>query len=216
MGLRTAKIILIGDGAVGKTSLVKRYVEKTFDDRYITTIGANVKKKKIDDLQITLMIWDMYGQKLRSQLQSSHYSGANGAILVYDLTRMKTFKDLDDWLNELFDTTGEIPFVVLGNKFDLLEDYWEEMEIEDLDNNKFQNFVEENHKEVIEYYQNVYDSIPEFNAVPFTKLSEWAEEKKEKLETDFSYYMSSAKTGENVEKAFREIAKLILNGDNDE
>ncbi|MFP4050336.1 MAG: Rab family GTPase [Thermoplasmata archaeon] len=213
MTKRSLKIVLLGDGAVGKTSLVKRFVEQKFSDEYITTIGTNVKKKEIPDLDVKLMIWDMYGQKLKTTLQKSSYKGADGALIVYDITRMKTFESLDNWMEQLFDVTGEIPVVVLGNKYDLLVDYWEEMDVEELTDEDFQEFMEKHHREVIEYYKKVYDNIPEFRAVPYARLSDWGGEKKDELKSDFSFFMTSAKTGENVEESFRSLAKSIVEGE---
>ncbi len=213
MAERSLKIVLLGDGAVGKTSLVRRFVKQKFSDEYITTIGTNVKKKKIPELDVKLMIWDMYGQKLKTTLQKSNYKGSDGAIIVYDLTRMKTFDSLDRWIDQLFDVTGEIPIVVLGNKYDLLVDYWEEMDVEELTDKDFQEFMQKHHEEVIDYYKKVFDKVPEFSAVPYAKLSDWGGEKKDELKTDFSFFMTSAKTGENVEESFRSLSESIIEGE---
>ena len=210
MAKRNLKIPLLGDGAVGKTSLVKRFVEQRFDDRYITTIGTNVKKKELPELDVKLIIWDMYGQKLKTTLQKSNYKGSDGALIVYDITRKNTFKNLDKWIENLFDVTGEIPIFVLGNKYDLLVDYWEVMDLEEITDEDFQRFMEENHQEVIDYYKKVYDRVPDFKAVPYADLSDWGGEKEEEFNTDFSFYMTSAKTGENVDKAFKSLAESII------
>ena len=213
MPKRNLKIILLGDGAVGKTSLVRRFVEQKFDDKYITTIGTNVKKKEIEDLDVKLLIWDMYGQKLKPTLQKSNYKGSDGAIIVYDLTRMKTFENLDNWIDNLFDVTGEIPIIVLGNKYDLLVDYWDVMDVENITEEDFKEFMAEHHEEVTEYYKKVYDKVPDFKAVPYAKLSDWGGEKKEEFSSDFSFFMTSAKTGENVDEAFRSLAESIIEGE---
>src|SRR5436309_1950018 len=90
------KILLLGDGAVGKTSLIRRFVVDKFSDDYITTIGTKVTKK---DLRIespskatdmTFMIWDVLGQKGYRGIQESSFQGAKGALLVYDVTRPET------------------------------------------------------------------------------------------------------------------------------
>lgn len=84
------KIVLLGDGAVGKTSLVRRYVEQKFSDDYISTIGANFKKKVIDyedkDTTLKLMIGDLIGQRGFQKTQKANMKGSNGALLVCDLT----------------------------------------------------------------------------------------------------------------------------------
>ncbi|MFW6304504.1 MAG: ADP-ribosylation factor-like protein, partial [Candidatus Saliniplasma sp.] len=91
MGNYTAKILVLGDGAVGKTSLVRRYVEDEFDEDYIATIGVNLKHRSIDDIGLDMSIWDLYGQKSMSPgKHSSNYIGAEGALVVFDLTRKTT------------------------------------------------------------------------------------------------------------------------------
>lgn len=207
MAQRSKKVLLLGDGAVGKTSLVRRYIEQKFDDRYIATIGVNVKKKELPDLGIKMMLWDLYGQKINKNLHASHYSGADGAIIVYDLTRYDTFLSLDKWISEVFSITGKIPFVVLGNKFDLIEDY------ENNGFDDFESFIKEKHTEITEFYRDVYGELPDFSRVSLDDLWIWAEDKKRELETDFSYFFTSAKTGENVEKAFRNLGKLLAESD---
>ncbi|MFW6038039.1 MAG: Rab family GTPase [Candidatus Saliniplasma sp.] len=201
------KILLLGDGAVGKTSLVRRFVEQKFDDRYIATIGVNVKKKVLDDLDIKLLLWDIYGQKMNKNLYTSHYSGADGAIITYDLTRYKTFTNLDGWISDVFSVTGKIPFVVLGNKFDLVEGY-ESSRYEDIE-----IFLKKEHKEVLEFYREVYDDIPDLSKVSPEDLWIWVEDKKRELEIDFPYFLTSAKTGENVEEAFYALGNLLVESD---
>ncbi|MBS3816943.1 MAG: GTP-binding protein [Candidatus Thermoplasmatota archaeon] len=202
MAQTSKKILLLGDGAVGKTSLVRRFVEQRFKDEYIATIGVNVKKKSLPDLDVKLMLWDMYGQKMNKDLHSSHYSGADGAIIVYDLTRYDTFLSLASWINEVFSVTGKIPFVILGNKLDLIEKY------ENSGYDDFESFIQKEQEDVIEFYEEVYDEVPDFSRVSLEDQCKWAEDKKYEIDSDFSYYFTSAKTGENVEKAFRKIGEL--------
>jgi small GTP-binding protein len=120
------KILLLGDGAVGKTSLIRRFVVDKFSDDYITTIGTKVTKK---DLRIeapgratdlTFMIWDVLGQKGYKGIQESSFQGAKGALLVYDVTRHETAESLQDyWIPHLLPITNAIPIVLVGNKVDL-------------------------------------------------------------------------------------------------
>lgn len=114
------KVCLLGDGGVGKTSLVRRYVLDVFSDEYIKTFGTKVSKKTLDlgEVELTLMIWDILGQKT-SSLHDAYYKGANGALLVCDLTREDTVKSLLRWKDDLSGVTGEKPIVLVANKSDL-------------------------------------------------------------------------------------------------
>ncbi len=120
------KVVLLGDGGVGKTSLIARYVVNKFDDKYIATIGTKVSRKDVQvvkpDLIINLrmMIWDILGQKEYSKIRSASLSGAKGVIMVGDLTRPETVQSLDSfWLKEVQGVVGAIPTVFVGNKVDL-------------------------------------------------------------------------------------------------
>lgn len=123
------KILLLGDGAVGKTSLIRRFVVDKFSDDYITTIGTKVTKKdlrieapgRVTD--ITFMIWDVLGQKGYRNVQESSFQGAKGALLVYDVTRTDTLRSAREyWVPRLIDVTKPIPIVLVGNKVDLSKD----------------------------------------------------------------------------------------------
>jgi small GTP-binding protein len=114
------KICLLGDGGVGKTSLVRRYVLDKFSDEYIKTFGTKVSKKVLDlgEVELTLMIWDVLGQKT-SALHEAYYKGAYGALLVCDLTREETVRSLERWRDDLYQVIGEKPLVLVANKSDL-------------------------------------------------------------------------------------------------
>jgi small GTP-binding protein len=120
------KILLLGDGAVGKTSLIRRFVVDKFADEYITTIGTKVTKKDLRlespgrATDLTFMIWDVLGQKGYKGIQESSFQGAKGALLVYDVTRSETATSLQKyWLPHLTKIAGPIPSVLVGNKVDL-------------------------------------------------------------------------------------------------
>ena len=122
------KVVLLGDGGVGKTSLIARYVVNKFDDKYIATIGTKVSRKDIQVVKpnlivnLRIMIWDILGQKEYSKIRSASLSGAQGLILVGDLSRMETIKSLQDfWLKEVQQIVGQIPTVIVGNKLDLAD-----------------------------------------------------------------------------------------------
>ena len=122
------KICLLGDGAVGKTSLIDRFVKNIFSEDYILTIGTRTSKKEIvvsnprlnHDIHLTLMIWDIMGQySFRKVLHSTFLKGAKGAMIVCDLTRQETLEHLDRWVDTLFVEGQVMPFIVIANKNDL-------------------------------------------------------------------------------------------------
>jgi small GTP-binding protein len=162
------KMCLIGDAAVGKTSLIHKFVLDRFDDTYIATLGTKTSKKTIlvsdgrSSYHLTLMIWDVLGQKHFDNLQKVAYQGANGAFIVLDLTRKETLESFGQWLQSLYEVAGVVPVVVIANKNDLSAEFGEE-EISDL---------------VAEY--------------------------------GFPYYFTSAKTGDNVNAAFRSLGKSMV------
>lgn len=119
-------IILLGDSSVGKTSLIRRFVVDKYSDKYISTIGTKVTKKEItlrknkDITNMTLMIWDIIGQKGYRYTQSMTFQRMDGAFLVADLTRKDTLESLKSyWIPLILRTRGPIPMIYLGNKSDL-------------------------------------------------------------------------------------------------
>lgn len=123
-----AKVCLVGDVAVGKTSLIKRFVQDNFDDRYVATVGTKVTKKTVHvqwkgvPATLDLMVWDIMGEKgFRSLLRDAYFEGAQGVLAVCDVTRKETFYDLNSWVTTVKKQVGEVPIVFLGNKSDLLE-----------------------------------------------------------------------------------------------
>src|SRR5436305_8795969 len=101
------KVCLVGEAAVGKTSLIRRFVQDDFDDRYITTLGAKVSKREIvfdmpdrKQIQMDITIWDIMGEKgFRDLLKEAFLHEAKAVEPVADLTRHRTLNDLDDWLD---------------------------------------------------------------------------------------------------------------------
>lgn len=121
-----AKVIMAGSYGVGKTSLIVRYCDNTFLEEYIQTIGANFYIKEIDqkvftdsDVNLTLFLWDICGQIDKLFVTEYYFSGASSAIIVFDLTNKQSFKDLDFWIKKIRDLSGNIPFIIIGNKTDL-------------------------------------------------------------------------------------------------
>jgi small GTP-binding protein len=118
------KVIIIGPGAVGKTSILHRFVENKFSFRYKMTIGADFLSKVIlrNGDTIKLQIWDIGGQDRYKFLRQNFFDGANGALIVFDLSRWHTFEELENWLSDLREYANEeIPFAIIGNKVDLID-----------------------------------------------------------------------------------------------
>ncbi|MFW9850872.1 MAG: Rab family GTPase [Candidatus Thorarchaeota archaeon] len=115
------KLVFLGEGGVGKTSLVGRYVYDSFEGDYLATIGAAMHTKpiKIDDTLCKLVIWDIAGQDDFAQLRKAYYQNASGAFFVFDTNRPETLERVEEWIDALYAVTGEIPLVCLENKVDL-------------------------------------------------------------------------------------------------
>lgn len=121
------KICILGDGAVGKTTLLNRYVGGKFIDNTKITIGTDfyIKNVLIDEFktEIKLQLWDLSGQTHFSEVRPSFYHGAKGIIYVFDLTRLDTLKNLIKWKEEMYKVLNEKkPSILIGNKLDLIKD----------------------------------------------------------------------------------------------
>ena len=117
------RVQMIGDSAVGKTSLVIRFDEDSFSTKFITTIGVDYRDKlvTIEDAPIKLQIWDTAGQERFRTISSTYYRGAHGIIVVYDVTEMESFNNVKQWLHEIdrYATEG-VNKLLVGNKSDLI------------------------------------------------------------------------------------------------
>lgn len=124
-----AKVVLLGDGGVGKTSLIRRFVVDQYSDDYITTVGTKVSKRSLSlghpaaEVEMTMQIWDVLGQKGYSGVQETAMKGAQGVLMVYDVTDDNSRRSLEDyWLPAVWRLAGRIPMVLAGNKVDLVFD----------------------------------------------------------------------------------------------
>ena len=125
------KVVVIGDAAVGKTSLIKRYVKDEFDDRYLNTIGAKVMKKSVgvnkpdtgEIVDLKMILWDIAGQETFDTVKKAYYRGASGAIVVSDSTRRETMEHMHKWIENLFDMSDVIPMILIVNKTDLESEF---------------------------------------------------------------------------------------------
>ncbi|MHA1913371.1 MAG: Rab family GTPase [Promethearchaeota archaeon] len=124
------KIIVIGDPAVGKTSLLKTFSGERFEYEYIPTVGVNITKEQVTvkndmgkDTDVSLMIWDIAGQPQFYMLHRPYFNGADGMLLVYDATRSSSFSNINNWYSTAvkYGLSG-IPRVLIGNKIDLKDE----------------------------------------------------------------------------------------------
>jgi Ras-related protein Rab-1A len=116
------KVVLIGDGAVGKSALIHRYMQSTFMADYLPTIGSQIYTKTVmgmGETKIKLVVWDISGQPAYNAVRPSYYKGAMAVLLVYDLTRVETFKHVDGWFTEARRYASDPEFILVGNKSDL-------------------------------------------------------------------------------------------------
>lgn len=116
------KILLLGDFAVGKTSLIRRYIDNTFDDTYLTTIGVKISKKllTLDTVECELIIWDIEGETSIKKIPNSYFKGASGAIFVCDVNRYETINGLNEHINTFLMLNKDAKHVIAYNKADLL------------------------------------------------------------------------------------------------
>lgn len=120
------KICMLGAFAVGKTSLVARFVESIFVDRYLTTVGVKISKKalQVDNQEWHLILWDLAGEDEFLQIRTSYLRGSSGYLLVVDGTRRATLDTAVSIQQRITEAVGNVPFVVLFNKSDL-ESEWD-------------------------------------------------------------------------------------------
>lgn len=120
------KVCMLGGFAVGKTSLVRRFVSNVFSDHYRTTIGVTVEKKSVmvDNRDVTLVLWDLYGEDEFQRVRDSYLRGSSGYILVMDGTRKATLDTALALQQTAARTVGEVPFISIINKADVRSE-WE-------------------------------------------------------------------------------------------
>ncbi len=178
------KVCLLGDPAVGKTSLIRRFVFDSFKDKYISTVGTKITRKALKmehpdpdkEIDLTLMIWDIMGRdmdNLSSSLSQyekfippkNFFRNAKGAIIVCDITREDTYTSLTKWYTKLSELSGNVPIIIIGNKADLLHE-------------------------------------TDFEITKINKLA---------CSCNSESLLTSAKTGKNVEKMFFTIGDYIVN-----
>ncbi len=140
------KFVILGDHEVGKTSLIRRFVENKFSEDYRATIGLNVLSHSFDFFgnQIGVLLFDLGAQKYFKRFRKVYYSGTQAAFIVFDLTNHNSYDNIINWYQELkgFVSSEDIPIVLVGNKSDLEE----ERKVHNLDGVKLANILSENEK----------------------------------------------------------------------
>lgn len=124
------KIIVIGDPAVGKTSLLTKFCGEKFNYEYVPTVGVNITKEPVTikddmgkDITANLMIWDIAGQPQFYMLHRPYFNGADGMILIYDITRSSSFSNINNWFSTSIKYgLSAIPRLLIGNKIDLKDE----------------------------------------------------------------------------------------------
>jgi len=121
------KVIVIGDPAVGKTSLLTKFATEKFEEKYLSTIGLQILKEPIElkdhDATVNLIFWNIAGQPQFYMLHRPYFNGADGMLIVFDITRSSTFSNVNNWYNAAvkYGLSG-IPRILIGNKVDLAEE----------------------------------------------------------------------------------------------
>ena len=115
------KVVIVGDGGIGKTAMVLRYTKNTFSEDYKVTIGVQfaTQVEEVDGETVKLQIWDTAGEERFSFLMPIYYRGAQGAILVFDVSRRESFQNISNWTEELLEHSEKIPIALVANKIDL-------------------------------------------------------------------------------------------------
>ncbi len=164
------KVCLLGDFAVGKTSLVQRFVYNRFSDKYLSTIGVKVSRKTVvvpdgdDVVEVTMMLWDLAGSQDFEGVRANYLRGAAGALMVCDMTRPETLASLERYFQDLQEVSAHAVTLIVGNKSDLTDQV----------------------------------------RLPAAQIEEMAATHRTQV------YLTSAKTGTNVEEAFRRLGEILL------
>ena len=166
----TSKVCVVGDFAVGKTSVIERFVNNHFSDKYLSTVGVKIDTREIEveDLQVShkLVIWDVAGADSFGERELSYLRGASGFIFVADGTRSLTLASVERLRQQISDRFGVAPAVVLVNKKDLTADW-------SLSDQRLSSL------------KKLFDRV----------------------------YRTSAKTGDDVDDAIRQLSRLVIDKD---
>ena len=114
------KVVLLGHFGVGKTSLLRRFVDEAFSEDYLVTVGVHVKKKEvtIGDVKVSLILWDIEGNTSIDMARNSYLLGTHGFVYVFDITRPETYQDIEKEFEYLAAKFPSVPVCLVGNKAD--------------------------------------------------------------------------------------------------
>ena len=117
------KICLFGDGGVGKTTVIERFLTGVFNTSLRMTIGVDfrIKKLTVEDKNVTLQIWDFAGEDRFRVMLPLYVKGSKGGIFMFDITRYSSLKNIADWMNTVRSIENDIPILMIGGKLDLNE-----------------------------------------------------------------------------------------------
>ncbi len=174
------KIVLLGDGGVGKTTIRNRYLGKGFSTEYLPTLGADFASKQVEiqEKVLKFQIWDLAGQPTFKQIRKLYYAHSVGCLAIFDVTRLKSLHNLENWMSELLQhaESTKISIIILGNKIDKRKRL-----SKSVSTRKAQKFISKTLK----------SNFPEFKS-------------------KITYIETSAKTGKNIEHAFQQLGRKIL------
>ncbi|KAK8871872.1 hypothetical protein M9Y10_007617 [Tritrichomonas musculus] len=119
--LPTLKILIIGEGGVGKSCLLLRYTDDKFTEAFMPTIGVDFKTKciNIEGATVKLQVWDTAGQEKFRSITKAYFRGAHGILVVFDLSNRDSFDKTQDWINSIKESDDSIDLIIIGNKCDL-------------------------------------------------------------------------------------------------
>lgn len=136
------KIVFAGSSCAGKSSIIKRFTEYSFDEIHLSTVGIDFRLKTIicNDKTIKLQIWDTAGQERFRTIISSYYRGAHAIVIVYDVTDRESFASINYWIAEVKKyTDDDIPILLIGNKIDLDTSNYQTRKITEIEAKKYAN-----------------------------------------------------------------------------
>ena len=161
------KIVAVGSGGVGKTSLIRRFALNKFGTNYVMTLGVDFTTKELTvfDKFVKIVCVDTAGQEYYGKIRPSYYSGATAAFIVFDLTNRNSFESLPKWIDELRQYLPHIPIAIVGNKLDLAK---ENASARRIDESEAQEFSKKHNMSYFETSAKEGDGVVHI----FTHLSE--------------------------------------------